>query len=124
MAVYTTLSKNVTIEDLKVKNAAMWGVGTIDGVKFEHVIVDGAKYDWASPISGTQLPDGSVHKLKNISFYDVHVRVRARRSDRVLRPVPRSEPLGEHAGVRRLRAPRRRCVIQGQYERRDAAGFA
>jgi hypothetical protein len=48
-------------------------VGTIDGVRFEHVTVDGAKYTWASPISGTKLADGSIHAIANLAFDDVHV---------------------------------------------------
>jgi polygalacturonase len=49
-------------------------LGSIDGVRFEHVTGDGVKYDWASPISGTTLADGTQMRLRNISFDDVHVK--------------------------------------------------
>lgn len=48
-------------------------VGTIDDVRFEHVAVTGVKYQWSSPISGTRLADGSLHRLGAIVFDDVRV---------------------------------------------------
>jgi polygalacturonase len=48
-------------------------VGTVDGVTFEDITGDTVRYDWASPISGTVLPDGTRHALKNLVFTNVSV---------------------------------------------------
>jgi hypothetical protein len=48
-------------------------IGSIDGIRFEHVTGTNMRYNWSSPVSGTTLPDGTTHRLKNLSFVDVHI---------------------------------------------------
>jgi len=43
-------------------------IGTIDGVHFQNISGDNMKYNWASPISGT-----NTYRLKNLTFDNVHI---------------------------------------------------
>ena len=65
-------------------------VGSIDGVHFENISGDAAKYSWGSAISGTQLAGGT-HKVRNVTFSNVHLSVKGG-----LGSVPADPP--EYAG--------------------------
>ncbi len=46
-------------------------MGSIDGVTFDTVTGSNMRYHWASPISGTTLPDGTTHRLQNLVLSNV-----------------------------------------------------
>jgi polygalacturonase len=48
-------------------------VGTVDGILFSSVMGQNMRYHWASPISGATLPDGSTHRLQNVTFDNVRI---------------------------------------------------
>jgi glycosyl hydrolase family 28 len=48
-------------------------VGTIDGVRFEEITADRMKHSWGSPISGSLLPNGTLHRVQNLTFDRVAV---------------------------------------------------
>ena len=66
-------------------------IGSIDGVRFEHVTGTHMRYNWSSPVSGTTLPDGTIRRLTNLLFMDVHIANKGG-----LTAIPRDPP--EYAG--------------------------
>jgi polygalacturonase len=46
-------------------------IGSIDGVRFEHVRGTSPRHDWGSIVSGYAEPDGTLHRITNVTLDDV-----------------------------------------------------
>jgi polygalacturonase len=82
-AIENIVFRNITFDDVGTPLFALIGdrgsrpagaerrIGSIDGVHFKHVRGTGARHDWGSIVSGLSAPDGSVHRIANVTFDDV-----------------------------------------------------
>jgi polygalacturonase len=66
-------------------------IGSVNGVRFEHIRGNDVRHDWGSIISGLEAPDGTIYPVQDLAFDDVRITTRGGAS-----AVPKDPP--EYAG--------------------------